>query len=125
VEDDNSTSKAVHSDKSPSKYEEADDDDDKVDFFTSESFLEVVSGIADDLDEPQKQAAKPPTSTTNRGDEQCSVPPPHKPTIMELAAMSEEEAAEAMKNYQILRKRWTDMWLQERRQKNFSNAYNK
>ena len=86
VEDDDSTSKAVHSNKSPSKYEEADDDDNEDNFFTSESFLEVVSGIADDL-EPQKPPANPPTSTTN---EQCSMPPPHKPTIMELAAMSKE-----------------------------------
>jgi hypothetical protein len=58
VEDDNSTSKAVDCDKSPSKYEEGDDDDNEDNFFTSESFLEVVSGIANDLDKPQKPPAK-------------------------------------------------------------------
>jgi hypothetical protein len=114
VEDNNYTSKVVD--------EEGDDDDDEDNFFSSQSFLEVVSGIADDLDEPQKPAANSPTSTTNK---QCSMPPPHKSIIMELAAMSEEEAAEAIKNYQILWKRWTDMRLRERRQKNLSNAMKK
>jgi hypothetical protein len=39
--------------------------------------------------------------------------------------MLKEEATEAIKNYQIIWKRWTDMQLQERRQKNLSNAFNK
>ena len=88
--------------------------DDDGDFFSSESFLEVVSGIADGLEEHEKKCEQ---LRSTKNEDECSEPPPHKPALLELAEMTEEEAAKALRNYQILCKRWTDKRLCERRSK--------
>ena len=74
----------------------------------------MVSGIADGLEEPEKKREQ---LRSTRNEDEFSEHPPHKPTLLELSEMTEEEAAKALRNYQIVRKRWTDKRLRERRSK--------